>query len=149
MAGLWCVSMLAAVASCRKQIKDGARLTSYSQHITSAVKDFTVKAGETYSLNIKVTNTGVEPWFGGGVVGRVDASYRWYDAKGKLLPLEGARAPLNRLHIPPGESDELLLPVTAPGAAGNYTLWVSMVQEGYDWFFARGAQPLVLKVAVQ
>lgn len=130
-------------------MKDGARLTSYSQQITSAVKDFTVKAGETYNLNIKVTNTGAEAWFGGGVVGRVDASYRWYDAKGKLLPLEGARAPLNRLHIPPGESDELLLPVNAPGDAGDYTLWVSMVQEGYDWFFARGAQPLVLKVTVR
>lgn len=145
-------AMLAFLGSCKKTpraLKDGDRLSSYSQQITAPVKDFGVKAGETYQLDIKVKNTGTQPWFAGGAAGRVDASYRWLDAHGKMLPIEGARASLTRLHVMPGESDELLLPAAAPPAPGSYTLWVSMVQEGFDWFYARGAAPLVLKVTVR
>ncbi len=78
----------------------------------------------------------------------VDAGYRWVDRAGNILPIEGTRAFLNRSTIQPGENDQLTLQVIAPANPGAYELWISMVQEGVNWFFDRGAKPLVLKVTV-
>lgn len=131
------------------EFHQGSPLTSFSQEITSPVREFTVKPGDTYTLIIAVKNTGKQPWYGRTGTPGVDASYRWVDAKGKELPIEGNRALLSRPVIAPGESDQLTLPVVAPPEKGSYDLWVSMVQEAVAWFYQEGTKPLVIHVTVQ
>jgi FkbM family methyltransferase len=127
---------------------EGDHLTSFSQEITSSVRQFRMKAGDAYAVDINVRNTGTQPWFGRTSAAPVNASYRWLDNNGKVLPIEGNRAFLDRPVVRPGESDQLKLSVTAPPDPGSYTLWISMVQEGVAWFYDRGAKPLVLPVTV-
>ena len=124
------------------------RLTVFSQQITSPIKNFEVKAGETYSLPITVKNTGTQAWHDGQGPMTVDAGYRWEDSDGKLLEIEGNRAVLGRPILQPGESDTVHLMVAAPPKPGFYTLNVSMVQEGVAWFYTQGGTPLSLTVKV-
>jgi hypothetical protein len=132
------------------EASQSAPLTSFSQEITSPIHQFQVKAGDTYTLDITVKNTGTQPWYGGKAQAMtIDAGYRWVDGKGNVLTsIEGNRVQLDRSPVRPGESDMLKLPVTAPPNAGPYTLWVSMVQEGVAWFYDKGTKPLVLQVTV-
>ena len=123
-------------------------LTSFSQEITSGISELELKPGETYTLEINVKNTGKQPWFGGkGEATSVTAGYRWVDNKGNGVHGPN-RALFNRPVIRPGESDRLRLQLVAPSNPGTYTLWISMVQEGVYWFYARGAKPLFLRVKV-
>jgi hypothetical protein len=39
-------------------------LSSFSQEIKSPVREFSVKAGAVYVIDINVKNTGTEPWVG-------------------------------------------------------------------------------------
>ena len=131
------------------EIHEGDRLTTFSQEITSSIRQFQVKASGSYTLDINVKNTGTQPWFGGGKAMSVEAGYRWLDNKGNVLPIEGNRAPLDRPVVRPGETDALKLEVVAPASPGAYSLRVSMVQEGVAWFADQGAAPLVLQVTVE
>src|SRR5690348_12170114 len=92
-------------------------LASFSQEITSPTHEFRVRAGATYAIHIDVKNTGTQPWFGQVQTAPVNASYRWLDANGNVLPIEGNRALLNR-PIRHGESDSLKLQVMAPPVPG-------------------------------
>lgn len=157
--GAICMGVIAAIsciachsgqnATAVSQIREGDRLTSFSQEITSPINQFQVKAGGTYTLDINVKNTGSQPWFGGKQPMSVDVGYRWVDADGKLVPMEGNRAALDRPVLHPGESDGLKLQVLAPPNPGPYTLWISMVQEGVAWFFDKGTKPLTVQVTVE
>lgn len=131
-------------------IHEGDQLSSFSQEITSPIHEFHIKAGGTYTIDIRVKNTGTQPWFGGKAQAMtVDASYRWVDDKGNVLTsIEGNRVQLDRPVLRPGESDALKLPVLAAVQRGSYTLWISMVQEGVAWFYDKGTKPLVLQVTV-
>lgn len=74
------------------EVHHGSPLTSFSQEISSPVREFEVKPGDTYTLTIAVKNTGTQPWYSRRTdIPGVDASYRWVDAKGKELPIEGNR----------------------------------------------------------
>lgn len=151
--GVLLIALLPGCTSSDKPAEPGFRqgdsLTSFSEEITSPISEFTVKAGDAYPLNITVKNTGTQPWYGGAKAASVDASYRWVDAKGKELPIEGNRVLLSRPVIAPGESDKLTLPVLAPPGKGHYDLSISMVQEAVAWFYHKGAKPLVLRVTVE
>jgi len=127
---------------------EGGRLSSFSQRITCPIDGFRLHAGSTYILDVVARNTGTQPWVGGGQALTVAASYRWVDSEGVVLPIEGKRTQLGRRAVQPDESDPLKLQVVAPPIQGSYTLWVSMVQEGVNWFFERGAEPLILGVVV-
>jgi FkbM family methyltransferase len=127
----------------------GDPLTSFSQEITSSVRDFRVHAGSSYTIQINVKNTGTQSWFRGVQAACVAASYRWLDRDGNVLPIEGKRTLLSRPTVRPGESDVLSLELLAPPHPGEYTLWISMVQEGVDWFYRRGAKPLVLRARIE
>ncbi len=129
-------------------IHAGDHLTSFSQEITSSIHELRVEAGVTYTLHITVKNTGTQPWFGSSQSAPVNASYRWLDTDGNVLPIEGNRAQLTRPIVRPGESDDLKLQVMAPPHPGSYVLWISMVQEGVCWFYAKGTKPLALHVTV-
>lgn len=126
----------------------GEQLTSFSEQITSPVHDFQVKAGGEYTLNVNVKNTGSQPWFRDAPTAPVRLSYRWFGTDGKMLPIEGQRALLSTPVLKPGDSDAMKLKVTAPPSPGSYILRVSMVQEGVNWFYDRGAKPLDLQATV-
>lgn len=156
--GAMCAGLAAVIllSSCRAEqnsgiaeIHQGDHLTSFSQEITSPVHQFHVKAGGSYTVDINVKNTGTQPWFGGGQAMTVAASYRWLDNTGNILPIEGNRAQLDRPVVRPGESDALKLQVVPPPDPGSYTLRISMVQEGVNWFFERGAKTLDLQATVE
>jgi hypothetical protein len=129
-------------------LQAGDPLTSFSQEIGSPVHELRAQAGSTFSLEIDTKNTGTQPWLGRALAAPVSAGYRWLDSGGTVLPMEGNRAQLKSPVLGPGESDHLKLQVVAPPSPGSYTLWVSMVQEGVAWFFAKGAKPLALPVTV-
>ena len=131
-----------------KNERTAERLTVFSQQITSPIRSFEVKAGETYSLPITVKNTGTEDWQGGQGPMTVDAGYRRVNSDGKLPEIEGSRAVLGLPILKPGESDTVDLKVAAPPEPGLYTLRVSMVHEGVAWFNTQGGPPLSLKVKV-
>lgn len=126
----------------------GDPLTSYSQEITSPIHAFEVKVGETYTLDINVENTGTQPWYGHTATAPVLASYRWLDAKGTVLEIGTKRTPLTNLILKPGATEQVKLQVVAPPNPGSYILWVSMVQEGVNWFYWKGTKPLALQVTV-
>jgi FkbM family methyltransferase len=128
--------------------RPGDPLTSFSQRISSSVRNLNVKPREVIHLPLNVKNTGTQPWFTGVRIAPVNVSYRWLDSSGGELPIEGHRAQLTRNPVQPGQEDQLLLPVEAPPDPGSYTLAVSMVQESVAWFYARGAEPLRLPVIV-
>jgi len=130
-------------------IHNGDPLKSFSQEITSAIHEFRVKRGENYDFDITVRNTGLESWCGGGQAMTVAASYRWFNSEGVNVPVEGQRTQLNCSVVKPGESDTLKLRVVGLPSSGLYSIWVSMVQEGVDWFVDKGAKPLVLRVHVE
>ena len=130
-------------------IHNGEPLKSFSQEITSAIHEFRVKRGENYDFDITVRNTGIEFWCGGGQAMTVAASYRWFNSEGVNLPVEGKRTQLNCSVVKPGESDTLKLRVVGLSTAGFYSIWVSMVQEGVNWFVDKDAKPLVLRVQVE
>jgi len=141
-------ALISFVSCSEPEVHEGDRLTSFSQEITSPIHEFQVKVGEAYPLDITVKNTGTQPWFGSTPTMSVRVGYRWHDSKGAVLPIEGNRAQLDRPELKPGETDQLKLTVVAPPTPGSYTLHVSMVQEGVQWFFAAGAKPLVLHITV-
>ncbi|MGA8594666.1 MAG: DUF1698 domain-containing protein [Bryobacteraceae bacterium] len=130
------------------EIHEGDNLTSFSQEITCGITELELKLRETYTLEINVKNTGIQPWFRGqGGATSVTAGYRWRDDE-RNGGFAANRALLNRPVIRPGESDRLQLQLAPPSTSGSHTLWISMVQEGVDWFYARGAKPLFLRVKV-
>jgi FkbM family methyltransferase len=126
----------------------GDPLSSFSQEISSTAREFRARPGEVVNIEIIARNTGVQPWFGRAQSAPVNAGYRWFDISGNQLPIEGNRAQLNSLVVRPGESDRLVLQIETPPDPGSYVLWISMVQEGVAWFYAKGANPLVLSAEV-
>ena len=63
----------------------------------------------------------------------VNLAYRWFDADGRTLVLEGERALLDP-PLRPGARTAYELPVVAPPSPGEYRLRVSLVQEQVTWF---------------
>jgi len=64
----------------------------------------------------------------------------WLNENGEALERADGRARLPIL--PPGARQNVLLPITAPGMAGNFLLVVDLVEEGSHWLnFFRGSAP--------
>jgi FkbM family methyltransferase len=130
------------------RLDQGVSFTLFSQEMSSDAQDLRVKPGADYTLDVIVKNTGTQPWFRDRPAAPVNLSYRWYEAKGSMLAIEGNRAFLSAPVLQPGQTDRFSLRVTAPPLPGFYMLRLSMVQEGVSWFFNRGAKPLDLRVTV-
>ena len=113
-------------------------------------------AGSSVPVSVTFKNLGPVPWLDPASTGNtpphhgaVRLGYRWWWPRSPL-PVAGssARADLQR-PLPPGESATLTLLVTAPAAAGSYTLQFDLVQEFVSWFEAKGAAQLVVPVRVE
>ena len=108
-------------------------LPHFQSSITIENPPSVLRQGEAALIKIKVTNTSDWVWSAQGGDGKeysVTASSRWL---GQTPNWGAARASLSH-DIRPGESEELQVPVVAPSNPGQYTLVLTMVQEGAAWF---------------
>jgi MFS family permease len=109
-----------------------------------------LRPGESALVKTMVTNTSDSVWSAeGGDAGeyRVTASSRWLVGQ-QALSGEAARATLQR-DVRPGETEEMWVPVTAPTRPGQYTLFLSMVQERVAWFCDVGGGEARLSILVK
>ena len=90
-------------------------------------------AGETTVVRCAVTNHG-DAVYHSAPPHPVELCYRWYDAEGATV---GAGTWIHTAltqPLPPGDRLETFARVTAPGAPGDYTLALTLLQEGVAWF---------------
>jgi len=115
-----------------------------------------VPAGGTVRLDLAVIHRGTgTAWVDDGswpLPGVVRVGARWTDADGAVVD-DSTRASLGALMWPGDRvAVELLIAAVdadgAPLTPGRYTLAVDLVQEGFAWFAAPGAEPLRLAVEV-
>jgi hypothetical protein len=125
-----------------------AKLSSFAQEIRtrSDVTKLSLKVGQRITLPVTVRNMGSQPWSSAGGA-PINFSFRWLLGSQDTM-IEPARTPLNEL-LPPGGSASLDPNIVAPSTPGDYTLRLSMVQEGIAWFFNSGGQPLDIPVQVR
>lgn len=105
------------------------------------------KAGTTTKIPVKVTNTSDFAWDNQGA-NPVTFSYHWLDSNGKIVVFDGERTGLAKT-LAPQDSEQLNAVIKFPNNPGNYTLALSMVQEGVTWFNDAGAQAQRIPVTVQ
>lgn len=105
------------------------------------------KAGETTKIPVKVTNTSDFAWNSKGA-NPVNFAYHWLDSNGKIVVFDGERTGLAKT-LAPQDSEQLNAVIKFPNTPGNYTLALTMVQEGVAWFNDVGAQPQRVPVTVQ
>ena len=110
----------------------------------------TMGAGETASVKAKVKNMGTVAWPAllPGAKYRVALGNHWLDKSGKTVIIDDGRTDLPH-DIKPGEEVELMLPINAPKAPGDYILQLDMVHEGLSWFTAHGSQIAKVNIKVQ
>src|SRR5205823_375765 len=102
--------------------------------------------GGTYTIPVPVTNSGTTAWNATGA-NLVDLAYHWHDANGATVVWDGPRTALGA-DVAPGAPGTVNAKVTAPAAAGTYTLSFDLVREGVSWFQFLGSAPLRLPAAV-
>jgi hypothetical protein len=105
--------------------------------------------GEIVRLPIEARNAGVEVWPSTGESQHpVNLSYWWLDAAtGQVVVPDGRRTSLPA-PLAGGASVALAVTIEAPERLGRYVLRLTAVQEGVDWFTARGAAALDLEIEV-
>jgi peptidoglycan hydrolase-like amidase len=89
-------------------------------------------AGGQYTVNITVRNAGAAAWTFAGA-NPITLSYHWTDAAGNVVVWDGVRTRLTA-DLAPNASVTVPATITAPNAAGSYTLTLDMVREGVAWF---------------
>lgn len=152
---------VAALPDLRKSVS--AALPVYGATFLSHDAPPEMITGATYNINLSVRNIGSLTWTpnpnppspnpppnGGGSSeneGYVRLGYRWFDATGNLLPIQDQRTTLPH-NVRFGDTLSLYATVTAPSAAGSYTLTLDMVNEGVSWFYEQGSTPLRVHVTV-
>ena len=95
-----------------------------------------------FKISMKVLNTGAItiPSLGkDGDMLRVGASYHWLGTDNRVVLWDGFFSPL-KSDLKPGKSQDLLLAVRSPKAAGKYILEVDMLQNSVFWFGGAGSQ---------
>lgn len=120
--------------------------TAYSVRF-GQVPIFTYLAGQTYTVNVPVTNTGTATWNAAGP-NPVTLSYHWHNAAGQTVVWDGIRTPL-AADVPPGATASVAARVTAPAAGAGYTLTFDLVREGVNWFQFLGGTPVRIQTNVE
>jgi hypothetical protein len=118
--------------------------------ITSRDLPRALLAGERRSLNVVVRNVGGATWPAVGEEGgryAVTLRGRWLRDDGSTFKDDdgAARIPYD---LEPGDTAGVTLQVVAPDSPGDYTLELDVVQEGVEWFGARGSKTLRAGVSV-
>lgn len=113
-------------------------------HLLEQLKSGNV--GEATKVLVSVKNTSNFVWDNKGS-NPVNFSYHWLDSKGKIVVYDGERTGLSG-SLTSQESAQLNAVIKFPNSPGNYTLTLTMVQEGVAWFIDVGAQALTIPVTV-
>jgi hypothetical protein len=121
-------------------------LTNFSQEITSATHDLTLRPGGVFQVPVTIKNPTAEPWSSFGKY-PVTVSYMWFD-NGVMLPPESERT-LLPARLPPGGSVTLTVKGTAPQKGQKLQLRITLVQEGVAWFMVKGALALEIPVELK
>lgn len=111
---------------------------TFSQEIQLAEKIESGRVGEVVTVPVTVRNTSNFIWDSSGT-NPVNFSYNWFDANGNRVVRDGERTALNQ-RLEPQQSEKLNATIKFPDQPGNYTLALTMVQEGVTWFNDAGAQ---------
>jgi hypothetical protein len=121
----------------------------------SQVFNHEIQLGETISrigvsqlvpISVSVHNTSDFAWIAVGDHA-VHFAYHWLDKEGKVVVFDGVRTNLKE-DLPVGGTEKLSATILAPSAPGDYTLRLTMVEEGVAWFNDRGAKAVDLPVKV-
>ncbi|HVR29784.1 MAG TPA: hypothetical protein VMS86_09655 [Thermoanaerobaculia bacterium] len=106
-----------------------------------------VAPGATFEIETVVTNRSPHPWSGGGS-SRINLSYHWLAADGRMVVYDGLRTPLPG-PVEPGATLRAAQAVAAPPEPGSYLLELDLVYEHVAWFSQRsGGRTLRLPVEV-
>ncbi|MGF1579590.1 MAG: tyrosine-protein phosphatase [Gemmataceae bacterium] len=107
-----------------------------------------LEVGKPFVVKVRVRNTGCRPWqfspfrnVGQHVVAIVRDDYR--------NPYGGGRGGLYDAIIPPGESVDVVVPVSPIQKPGKYRLTLDMIDEKMASFFQVGSEPIELRLEVR
>lgn len=114
-----------------------SKLSGFAQNIATTVKTLNLATGQTTKIPVTLSNPGPDPWSSAGAL-PITLSYRWYLGVEDKVPVT-ARTLLPQPLLP-GQSVSLEETIIAPSTAGRYTLRLSMVQEGVQWFISAGGR---------
>jgi SAM-dependent methyltransferase/glycosyltransferase involved in cell wall biosynthesis len=108
-----------------------------------------VRAGETLTVPLAVTNVGDTLWLAGRTLrpGIVTPAVRVTDSAGALVT-EFHGQPLLARAVAPGETIHFDVDCRAPSRAGEYALKVDLVAQHVCWFERRGSEPFVHRFTV-
>jgi len=100
--------------------------------ITSEIKSLKMSSYSVTTIPVTLHNTGKTP-LASSLPYPVYLTYHWLDENGKIIYLQGDNTAINRIVSPKAEEDFRIL---AKGLVqkGNYTLQITLVQEGNGWF---------------
>jgi SAM-dependent methyltransferase len=104
--------------------------------ITATVPD-QLHIGEQTPLTVTVRNASDRDWLQ-TANHPILLGNHWTNADGTAVAWDDGRARLP-VRLAPGETAELVLPVTPPGESGTYRLLLDVVQEGSAWFAEWGS----------
>jgi hypothetical protein len=116
--------------------------------ITPCVAVMAMPADEKVTLDVVVANQGNQVWKG-DVFRPVRLSYHWLDANGEMAVFDGERSPLPEGGIPAGQTIVTNMTVVAPSSPGNYSLVLTLVQEGVSWFEEIGFETASCAIVVK
>jgi glycosyltransferase involved in cell wall biosynthesis len=111
-----------------------------------------VKAATEFQFKVRVRNKSKTEWWTNDGTNPVNVSYHWYDQSGNIVIHDGERTPLRPAMecscLASGDTCEQVISVISPPHAGKYSLRVTLVQEGVQWFFEPAFNPARLDVLV-
>ncbi len=124
------------------QIGNAIKSRRFTADIKLPTRKYTMKAGESGSVKVKVKNRGGALWLKATSSGRrwVRLGAQLHDSEGNMLNLNYARAFLNS-DIQGKKKDKIVIELPALEKPGEYLLKFDMVSEGNDWF-ENGGSPV-------
>ena len=129
---------------------DSRSVSGLACDIRAALADAPVREGQPLLVDAAVTNTGTTPWLSAEAeAGGVMLGAHLYDASGKLLRFDAARAVLTQppREVAPGETVRCRISVP-PQPAGQYAIEVDAVAARVTWFAQIGSRPATVSVEV-
>jgi hypothetical protein len=121
-------------------------LQTFAQAIAAERWPTQLKVRSSINLPVYVKNTSNFTW-SSQTTNPVNFAYHWLDANGEVSVWDGVRTALPS-DLPPSASTTLNATIKAPDVPGQYTLRLTMLQEGVAWFEGQGAKPQDLSVTV-
>jgi SAM-dependent methyltransferase len=130
-------------------VPDSRQVEGLNHKIKSSGKTFSVSAGQSLSINMRIRNTGKSRWLHKslGDIGVVKVGGHLYNSAGELLNLDFYRKNFSD-DIEPNQEVSLIIDPVFPDP-GQYTLALDLVSEQVCWFENMGAKPVNVEVTVQ